>query len=204
MLMEVYDTLLKEHGRQNWWPCKTGNKFEICIGAILTQNTNWANAEKAIDNLIKAKCMAPKKIAEMDVRKLQSLIRSSGFFRQKARRLKEFSHFVLTFGSAKQFLKNVTRDELLNINGIGPETADSILLYACGKPFFVVDAYTKRMFTALGMVEGTMDYEGMRGFFEGKIIKDIALYREFHALIVKHSKTCCKGFVTEKCILRNL
>ena len=100
-LIGIYDILLKAHGPQHWWPCRTGNKFEICIGAILTQNTNWGNVEKAIDNLIKAKCIDPKKIADMDARKLQALIKPSGFFRQKSQRLKEFSRFVLTSGTIK-------------------------------------------------------------------------------------------------------
>ena len=200
--MDIYGVLLKKHGYQKWWPCKTGNPFEICIGAILTQNTNWANVEKAIDNLIKEKCVDPKKIAEMDGRKLQALVRPSGFFRQKAQRLKEFSDFVLTFGGVENFLKNVTREGLLEINGVGHETADSILLYACGKPYFVVDAYTRRMFSALGIVKDDMGYEVIRNFFEENMEKDAKLYNEFHALIVRHSKDCCKGFVSGNCMLR--
>lgn len=202
-LMKVYDTLLKYHGHQNWWPCKTGNKFEICIGAILTQNTSWSNVEKAIDNLINAQAISAEKIVDIDIRRLESLIRPSGFFRQKARRLKEFSIFVLAYGNMKKFLEKVTRDELLNVNGVGPETADSILLYACGKPYFVVDAYTRRMFSTLGLINSG-DYEVIRKFFEGHVPRDMRLYKEFHALIVKHAKTCCRGFVTDICILRNL
>lgn len=202
-LMKLYNLLLKNHGHQSWWPCKTGNKFEICIGAILTQNTNWGNVEKAISNLVTANAIDPKKIAEMNIRKLQSLIKPSGFFRQKAKRLKEFSKFVLTFGTVEKFLKYVTRDELLNVKGIGHETADSILLYACGKPYFVVDAYTRRMFSSLGLIEDT-DYEVIRNFFEERVPQDAQLYKEFHALIVKHAKTCCRGFLSDGCILESL
>lgn len=198
--MAIYDTLLKNHGPQNWWPCRTGNKFEICIGAILTQNTNWGNVEKAISNLIDAKAMRPEKIAKMDIRELQSLIRPSGFFRQKARRLKDFSAFVLTFGVMRNLLKNVTREQLLALNGIGPETADSILLYACERPYFVVDAYTRRVFTALGMINSE-DYEHIRNYFESNLPKDTKLYNEYHALIVRHAKDCCRGFVRDGCIL---
>lgn len=200
--MKIYNTLLKHHGRQNWWPCKTGNKFEICIGAILTQNTNWDNVEKAISNLVDAKAISPGKIAKMDARRLQSLIRPSGFFRQKSRRLKDFSAFVLTFGTVRNFLENVAREQLLAVKGIGPETADSILLYACEKPYFVVDAYTRRMFTSLGMIDSE-DYGHIRNYFESKLPKDAKLYNEFHALIVRHAKDCCRGFVRDGCILRN-
>ena len=199
--MNVYNLLLKNHGRQSWWPCRTGNKFEICVGAILTQNTNWSNAEKAIDNLIKAGCMDAKKIGSIKIKHLESLIRPSGFYKQKAKRLKEFSIFILTHGSIKKFLKNVRRDELLAANGIGPETADSILLYACEKPFFVVDAYTRRMFSSLGQIKANADYEDIRKFFEENIPSDVNLYKEFHALIVKHSKVCCRGFLKDGCIL---
>lgn len=202
-LMDIYDTLLKFHGHQKWWPCRTGNKFEICVGAILTQNTNWGNVEKAIGNLIKAQAISAEKIVGIDIRKLQSLIKPSGFFRQKALRLKEFSRFVLTFGSIDNFLRNVTREELLNVKGIGPETADSILLYACEKPYFVIDAYTRRMFSSLDLIEDT-DYEYIRNFFERRVPRDAQLYKEFHALIVKHAKTCCKGFLKDGCILESL
>ena len=199
--MKVYSLLLKNHGHQSWWPCRTGNKFEICIGAILTQNTNWSNAEKAIDNLIKADCIDEKRIVSMNITELESLIRPSGFYKQKAKRLKEFSIFILTHGSIKKFLKNVRRDELLAANGIGPETADSILLYACEKPFFVVDAYTRRMFSSLGRIKADADYEDIRKFFEENIPSDVNLYKEFHALIVKHAKVCCRGFLKDGCIL---
>ncbi len=202
-VMEVYNTLLKHHGPQNWWPCRTGKKFEVCIGAILTQNTSWGNVEKALDNLVKMNCVDAAKIAEMDARSIERLVKPSGFFRQKARRLKGFSRFVLDFGSMKKFLRNVTREQLLSVNGIGPETADSILLYACGRPYFVVDAYTKRMFSALGIVGGE-DYEQTRSFFESGIPRDAELYKEFHALIVRHAKECCRGFLKSDCVLNGL
>ncbi len=199
--MKIYNLILKQHGHQNWWPSQTGSKFEVCIGAILTQNTNWSNVEKAIGNMIKEDCVSPEKISAMSIRRLESLVRPSGFFRQKARRLREFSKFVLRLGSMENFAKKVTREELLGINGIGPETADSILLYACGKPYFVVDAYTRRMFSAIGLIEPDAGYESVRSFFEKNLEKKTELYKEFHALIVKHSKKCCRGFVRGRCIL---
>lgn len=119
-------------------------KWEICVGAILTQNTSWNNAGKALDNLIDAGCLSAEKIAKISDKKLENLIKPSGFYRQKAKSLKIFSSHALKSGSAGNFLKNATRDELLAISGIVPETADSILLYACNKMHFVVDAYTRR------------------------------------------------------------
>jgi endonuclease-3 related protein len=204
MLMKIYSTLLKEHGPQRWWPCRTANRFEICVGAILTQNTSWTNVEKAIDNLIKARCLDARKIARMHITKLQKLIRPSGFFRQKSKRLKDFSAFVLGFGSTGNFLKSVTRGALLQVNGIGPETADSILLYACDRPYFVVDSYTRRMLSSLGLIDANSEYESIKQFFEERLEMDVGLYKEFHALIVRHSKECCRGFLKEGCILRSM
>jgi len=188
MLRMTYKELLKKHGKQNWWPSVTRKKFEICIGAILTQNTNWRNVEKAIANLIDVDAIDPVAILNMPTNKLEGLIRPSGFFRQKAKRLKEFSEFVLSYGSFEKFAKNVTREELLDVNGIGKETADSILLYACGKPYFVVDAYTRRLFSNLGLIKGDEEYDDIRQLFESKLPKNVELYKEFHALIVKHGK----------------
>jgi len=186
--MKIYKALLQKHGKQNWWPSITRKEFEICIGALLTQNTNWRNVEKAIANLVDADAIDPAKVANMQTMKLEKLIRPSGFFRQKAKRLKEFSKFVLSYGSFEEFKKNITREELLNVNGIGKETADSILLYACGKPYFVVDVYTRRLFSNLGLIKGDEEYDDIRQLFESKLPKDVELYKEFHALIVKNGK----------------
>lgn len=188
MLRVTYRELLKRYGKQNWWPSVTRNKFEICIGAILTQNTNWRNVEKAIGNLIDADSVDPATIVNMPAKKLERLIRPSGFFRQKTKRLKELSRFVLSYGSFERFAKNVTREELLSVNGIGKETADSILLYACGKPYFVVDAYTRRLLSGLGLIKGNEEYDEIRRLFESELQKNVELYKEFHALIVKHGK----------------
>ena len=196
---EIYKTLLREYGHQNWWPSKTKTQFEICAGAILTQNTNWGNVEKALDNLIAAKALSAAKIADMDIRTLQKLIRPSGFFRQKAVRLQAFAKIV---AASKNFYKNITREGLLKMRGIGPETADSILLYACGRPYFVVDAYTRRIFSRIGIVDKNMDYEEIRNIFESNIPKDVELYKEFHALIVQHAKQCCRKTPNESCVLK--
>jgi endonuclease-3 related protein len=206
MLSSIYHKLLSRFGPQNWWPVSgNGHRgWEVCVGAVLTQNTNWNNVEKALQNLITTKQMDPKNITSLDKRRLQRLIRSSGFYKQKARRLKTFAEFVLGFGTLDDFLKRVTREQLLALNGIGPETADSILLYACERPYFVIDAYTRRIFSRLGLIE-TKDYEELRTFFESNLPKDVNVYKEFHALIVRLAKEHCrKKPLCETCPLTEL
>jgi len=188
MLVKIYKQLLQKYGEQNWWPTETKSRFEICIGAILTQNTSWKNVEKAIKNLIEADAIDPEKLAGMPIRRLERLIRPSGFFRQKAKRLKVFSRFVLSYGSVDDFSKNVSREELLDVNGIGRETADSILLYACNRICFVVDAYTTRLFSELGVINGKEKYDEIKEMCESRLPKDVNVYKEFHALIVEHMK----------------
>ena len=200
-LIEIYNLLLKAYGQQLWWPTTkegkikpeyTGGpkndkqKLEVSIGAILTQNTSWKNVEKTIVNLNKEKLIDVKKIKEIKKESLEEIIRPSGFFKQKAERLKIFSDFI----SNKKFSK-LKRQELLSVKGIGPETADSILLYACGKPEFVVDAYTKRVFNRLGLIN-TEDYNKVKEFFQKNLPEDVKIYQEFHALIVEHAKKFCK------------
>lgn len=207
-LLRVYENLLKQYGKQNWWPAHNHKsaymrKWEVCVGAILTQNTNWSNVEKALNNLISTNCLSAEKIAKISDKKLEGLIKPSGFYRQKAKRLKTLSNHVLkNHGSVNNFLKNATREELLAINGIGPETADSILLYACGKLHFVVDAYTRRIFSRLGIIDEGMKYNDIKSFFESDIPKNTAIYNEFHALIVIHAKQRCrKKPACEGCVI---
>ncbi len=199
MVEKIYKMLLKKYGRQNWWP--TSGEFEppeleICIGAILTQNTNWKNVEKALENLIDAKKLTAKSIASCPLPALERIIRPSGFYRQKAERLRDFCKFINDFEG--DFYRDITREKMLAICGIGPETADSILLYACGKPYFVVDAYTRRMFSRLGLIKGDEDYETLRGFFESRLPEDVELYKEFHALIVEHEKRTSRNLDDEQ------
>ncbi len=204
VLIQIYKHLLKQHGHQNWWPVKRKFKpreWEICIGAILTQNTAWGNVEKAMDNIYNGKLLTPESIAETDIRTIKKLIRPSGFYNQKSVRLRNLAKFVVSFGNFEIFKKNITRDELLKINGIGPETADSILLYACGKPYFVVDAYTRRIFSRIDVFDGNNDYEEIRAFFENGIPKNVNLYKEYHALIVRHAKECCRKIANKECVL---
>ena len=189
-LLRAYKNLLREFGPQAWWPVKHDfepKEFEICLGAILTQNTNWKNVECTLENLSRNKILTPEHILETKTGKLEEIIRPSGFYRQKAERLKTFSGFLLTFGSFQDFTKKVKRKDLLEVKGIGPETCDSILLYACGRPYFVIDAYTKRFVRDLGLKTKT-DYETLREYFESRLPKDPELYKEFHALIVEWGK----------------
>jgi endonuclease-3 related protein len=168
------------------------------VGAILTQNTSWANVERAIANLKRAKALSPKKLLEIDLEKLEQLVRPSGYFRQKAKRLKIYLQFFFAppiLGSIPNMQKIETgemREMLLAVNGIGPETADSILLYALDKPVFVVDAYTRRIFSRLGLVPEKIGYEELRMFFEKSLPVSVALYNDYHAQLVALGNRYCK------------
>lgn len=210
-LLEIHDKLLKQYGNQNWWPAHkhrsmATKKWEVCVGAILAQNTKWTNVEKALDNLIANNCLGAEQIAKTSDKRLESLIKTSGFYRQKAKRLKTLSNHVLkNHGSARNFLKNTTRDELLAINGIGPETADSILLYACDRAHFVVDAYTRRIFSRLSIIVEGMKYGDIKSFFESNLPQNTSIYKEYHALIVEHAKQRCrKKPVCEGCAIMGM
>ena len=156
-------------------------------GAILTQNTAWNNVEKALFNLRSANLLNIKKISKINLRKLQTLIKPSGFYKQKSKRLKNFAKSIRPIG----LIENMSREEWLKINGVGPETADSILLYALGKPYFVSDAYTKRLINRLGIFNSEK-YEEIQKFFEKNVPKDVEIYKEYHALIVVLAKNFCK------------
>jgi len=198
LLYKIYKKLLKYFGPQGWWPIggvynplkkhlKDEEKFEIMVGAILTQNTAWSNVEKALSNLRTANLLNIKKISKINLRKLETLIRPSGFYKQKAVRLKNFTKSISTIG----LIENLHREYLLSLNGIGPETADSILLYALGKPYFVSDAYTNRLINRLGIFN-SQDYHEIQKFFEKNVPKDVEIYKEYHALIVALAKNFCK------------
>ncbi len=183
-------------GPRHWWPGDT--KIEIIIGAILTQNTAWANVEKAIKNIKRAKVLSVSRLSGISEKKLARLIRPSGYYNIKANRIKNFLRFLNTrysgsidkmFGSRLYKL----REELLAVKGIGRETADSILLYAGNKPVFVVDAYTKRVFSRHGFIKEDADYEEAQSLFMDNLWKDKGLFNEFHALIVELGKSVCKS-----------
>ena len=181
---EFYNKLLKQYGKQNWWPIYGNNnqKLEICIGAILTQNTSWKNVEKVIKILNERNLINKEKLTKIPTTKLASLIKSSGYYNQKARKIKEFIKFL---NSNKQ----VTRENLLKIWGIGKETADSILLYAYNKPYFVIDNYTKKIFSKLNYCKKDISYDELQELIINNLPKDVNLYKEFHALLVEYGKT---------------
>ncbi|HNX00148.1 MAG TPA: endonuclease III domain-containing protein, partial [Candidatus Cloacimonadota bacterium] len=188
-IQEIYSQLFERYGTQHWWPGESHD--EIIIGAILTQNTNWSNVSKAISNLKKANACDLKSCAEMDTELLEELIKPSGFFRIKAKRLQQASIEILKLSEKKHTLHEF-RKELLSIHGIGPETADSILLYAFELPVFVIDAYTKRIFSRMGKTTEKSTYHEIQEIFHHSLPLDIALFNEYHALIVRHAKEVCR------------
>jgi endonuclease-3 related protein len=194
-LHAFYDRMSAHHGKTHWWP--GDSPFEIAIGAILTQNTAWTNVEKAIANLKRADLMSPAAMLACDTATLEAALRPSGYFRQKSVRVRLFcEHLISHYDGdmarmAARPLKEL-RHELLALHGIGPETADDIILYACELPVFVVDAYTKRMFSRHGLVPSNIGYEHLRAFFEDHLEHDVALFKEYHGLIVWTGKDFCK------------
>jgi endonuclease-3 related protein len=194
ILLKIYNSLYHYFGPLNWWPGDT--PFEIMVGAILTQNTSWSNVEKAINNLKKENLLEPWKLYRINQERLAQLIKPSGYYNIKAQRLKNFLNlFVEEFeGSTKKMFSDDSKElrkKLLKINGIGPETADSILLYAGKKAFFVVDAYTKRIFSRHKLISKDSTYYQIQEFFIKNIDRDIELFNEFHAQIVMLGKTIC-------------
>jgi endonuclease III related protein len=194
-LRTYYSALFAAHGPQHWWPGRTA--FEVIVGAILTQNTSWSNVEIAIRNLRREKLLTPRAIETVSLARLAQLVRSSGYFRQKAKKLKCFVRFLRSAygGSLARMFGTPTaalREKLLSVHGIGPETADSILLYAGEHPVFVVDAYTRRLLERHQLATPAQSYEEIRHFFERSLPGDVALYNEFHALIVRTGKEYCR------------
>jgi endonuclease-3 related protein len=192
-LMAIYRRLHATHGPQDWWP--GDSPFEIMVGAVLTQNTAWTNVEKAIANLKSAKALSPEVITAATHRRLAAWLKPSGYFNIKAKRLRAFCEWLIQQGGTKRIAglsTEVLRAELLSVHGIGPETADDILLYAFNRPVFVIDAYTRRLFQRLGLIKGNEQYEVLRLMFETKLDKNVPLFNEYHALIVAHAKDICR------------
>jgi endonuclease-3 related protein len=195
VFINMYDRLLKEFGPQGWWPGES--IFEIIIGAILTQNTAWGNVEKAINNLQQHDLLTPAKLYQIPEQALARWIRPAGYFNIKAKRIRNFLRFLfsqhqgdlLQLGELKL---SVLREKLLTVNGIGPETADSILLYAFGKPIFVVDAYTRRIFSRHKFISEKTSYSEIQRLFMTNLPQDVDLLNEFHALIVHLGKNFCR------------
>lgn len=195
ILHDFFQALISAYGPQKWWPGRT--RFEVIVGAILTQNTNWTNVEEAIRALKRHKKLSPAAMGKTPGEEIASLIRSSGYFRQKARKVKEFVTFLDSkfHGSLTRMFKtptSVLREQLLGVHGIGPETADCILLYAGNQAVFVVDAYTRRILERHELVHEGATYEEIRALFEKSLPRDPALFNEFHALIVHVGKHFCR------------
>ncbi|NLW51156.1 MAG: endonuclease III domain-containing protein [Candidatus Brocadiaceae bacterium] len=192
--MRVYEALRDAFGHQGWWPAKT--PFEVMVGAILTQRTNWNNARTAIERLGAADLLNAHALAEARPERLQELVRPSGYYRQKAARLQELARWLVNRadGDPSQVVGNTAelRTELLSLRGIGPETADSILLYALGRPTFVVDAYTVRMAVRHGLVDTDCDYFELQELFESHLPRDPELYKDYHAQLVELGKRYCR------------
>ncbi|HWF12594.1 MAG TPA: hypothetical protein VG272_02575 [Candidatus Acidoferrales bacterium] len=208
-LLRYYDAMSAALGPMRWWPANT--PFEVIVGAILTQSTAWGNVELAIANLHSAQLLTPSAMLRVRTSRLATLIRPSGYFRQKAKKLKAFVRFLQTGykGSLARMFQTPTaelREKLLEVHGIGPETADSILLYGGNHPIFVVDAYTHRILGRHGITDGKAAYEKVRGLIEDSIPRQAELFNEFHALIVNTGKNWCRKSAPrcEECPLRPL
>jgi len=194
--MEIFNNLHDYFGQMNWWPGET--PFEVVIGAILTQNTAWNNVEKAIYNLKKNNLLIPEKMAALSHDEMAALIRPSGYYNIKTKRIKSFlSRLISKHNGSLDMLfslnKEELRHELLTISGIGQETADSIILYAANYPIFVVDTYTRRFLIRHNLLCGDEDYHQIQEFFQDNLAEDIQLYNEFHALIVNLGKEFCRA-----------
>ena len=197
-LLEIYHRLYAAYGPQHWWPGE--GPFEVIVGAILTQQVGWRNVERAIAGLKTAGLMDPESLARAPLEQIAQIIRPTGYYNQKAKKLKAFLDFLdVRYNTDLNKLFSLPvdklREELLSVHGIGEETADSIILYAAEKPSFVVDAYTRRILTRLGVINGEESYGEIRELFMKNLPKDVPLYNEYHALLVRHGK--------ERCLKRN-
>ncbi|MFO8031664.1 MAG: endonuclease III domain-containing protein [Desulfohalobiaceae bacterium] len=194
-LLQMYEAMYDTLGPSSWWPGHSA--LEVCLGAILTQNTNWANVEKALENLKKKELLHADRLLQLSQEELAELIRPAGYFRIKAARVQNFLQFLRqevdldVLALAREDLQ-VLRPKILTINGIGPETADSILLYALHQPVFVVDAYTQRILSRHALIPEEVSYQELQDFFMDALPRDVGLYNEFHALLVRTGKNWCK------------
>jgi endonuclease-3 related protein len=196
-LDEIYQRLYAHFGPQHWWPHSVGGAFEIIVGAILTQHTAWVNVEKALANLRRARLLTPAALHRVPAARLARLIRPSGYFNLKAKKLKAFTRFLFAEHRGRLaclFALDAARlrEELLAVYGIGPETADSIILYAAHQPVFVVDAYTQRIFARLGLVRAGASYAELLSLFMDNLPRAAPRFNEYHALIVALGKNVCR------------
>ena len=193
--LAIYNELYRQYGPQRWWPARSD--FEMVLGAILTQNTAWTNVEKAIGRLRARRLLSISRFSKASPKLIAETIRPSGTFRVKTERLKSFTALLMSHygGSLKDLLSLNTqelRKKLLAVKGIGPETADSIILYAARKPIFVVDAYTRRIFQRIGLFGEGLSYDSIQHFFSKRLPVNTRLFNEYHALIVRLAKTHCR------------
>lgn len=194
-LREIYHRLDEHFGPLNWWPAES--PFEVLVGAVLTQNTNWKNVEKSIDSLKRANLLSFDAVLDVPEEQLAELIRSSGYYNLKSRRLKNLLQMVKAEygGDLSLFFSEdilTAREALLRVKGIGPETADSILLYAGGHPIFVVDAYTHRILSRHGLIPESCDYQTVQDLFMDNLDHDATIFNQYHALLVRTAKRFCK------------
>ena len=194
-IVEIYELLFERFGGQGWWP--GDGRLEMIVGAILTQNTNWPNVEKAIANLKSQDVLTTEKLHSLEQSELAELIRPSGYFNIKAKRLRNFLDWLFdNYDGRSENLERIDtgrlREELLSVKGIGHETADSILLYAFDREIFVVDAYTARVAVRHGLIEPNCDYEQLQYLFESNLESDVKLFNEYHALLVRVGKEYCR------------
>jgi len=191
--MRLYERLLAAYGRQQWWPADT--PFEIAVGAVLTQNTNWSNVEHAIANLKAAGALSLEALIALQPPQLAQLIRPSGYYNVKAERLHELCLYLDRAGGLDALREQpleAARSGLLTVKGVGPETADDILLYALDRPVFVIDTYTRRLLARHALAVGDESYDALRRGFEAVLPADPGLFRQYHALIVHHAKQACR------------
>jgi endonuclease-3 related protein len=194
-LLDVYHRMLRHYGPQHWWPADT--PFEMMVGAVLTQAAAWSGVRRAISNLKAADAMSPEAVRRMSTDELATLVYPSVYHNSKALKLKALAEYLGTrFGDDAEAMSGEEteglRNELLGVYGIGEETADDILLYAAGKPAFVIDSYTKRVFSRLGLVPEKESYAGYRAMFTASLPADRDMFAEYHALIVRHAREICK------------
>jgi endonuclease III related protein len=208
LLKEIYTRLMTGYGPQHWWPAESA--FEMMVGAILTQSTAWTNVEKAIDNLKQAQALSPEVIRAMSFSELAEIIKLSGYYNVKSRKLKSLVYWL-----GEAFADNIDnmakcetsdlREQLLSVYGIGPETADSILLYAAEKPVFVIDTYTRRIVSRIGLMKEEDNYNDYQKLFMTNIKADVTIYNEYHALLVQLAKDACnKKPLCHKCCLKDI
>ncbi len=207
-LLVIYGRLFAAYGTQHWWPAES--PFEVMVGAILTQSAAWKNVEKAISNLKAVNALSPQALRRLSLTELAALIRPSGYYNAKAKKLKIMAEWL-----GKTYLDDITRmsaeytktlrEQLLSVHGIGPETADSIILYAANQPIFVIDAYTRRIFDRIGIVPEAPNYAGYQALFINNLPADTKLFNEYHALLVRLGKEACrKKAVCEQCCVKDL